>query len=223
MKDLVIFGTGGFAREVHQIVEDLNNVEPTWNFLGFLDGDPSKHGTDVHGHPVLGNGSWLSKRPDAAVSLGVGNPASKKHILDQLSEQGHSLFATLIHPRAWIGNRVSIGEGSTICAGTMITTDIELGRHVIVNLDCTIGHDAVLQEFVTVAPSVNISGSVQIGVGTDLGTGAMVIQGIQIGEWSIVGAGAVVVKDLEPNVTAVGIPAKVIKSREAGWHSRARS
>lgn len=220
MKNLVIFGTGGFAREVHQIVEDINSQLPTLNFLGFLDEDYEHHNTDVHGCKVLGGIDWLIKTDinDIFIVIAIGNPKNKRKIVEIIKKKTKAKFVTLIHPRAWIGNRVTIGDGSIICAGTLITTDITLGNHVIVNIGSTVGHDAVMQDYVTVAPTVNVSGAVWVGEGTDLGTGSTIIQGKKIGAWSIVGAGAVVVNDIDANVTVVGAPAKTIKSRHVGWH-----
>ncbi len=119
---------------------------------------------------------------------------------------------------AWVGNRIELGEGTIICAGDRLATELSVGDHVQLNLDCTVSHDSFLRDFVTVAPGVNISGAVTVGEGCDLGTGAAIIQGVSIGHWSVVGAGAVVVRDLPANVTAVGAPAKPIKERPEGWH-----
>ncbi|MDQ7794916.1 MAG: acetyltransferase [bacterium] len=215
MNDLVIFGTGGFAREVHQVVEDINKQAFTWRFRGFLDSEPARHGQELHGYPVLGGGEWLAAHPGVAVAVAIGSPAARWRVAESL---GSPKWATLVHPRAWIGNRVALGEGVIVCAGTLVTTDLTIGRHVILNLDCTVGHDAQLGDFVTAAPSVNISGNVRVGPGCDLGTGSNVIQDVAIGGWSIVGAGAVVVRDLPANVTAVGIPARVISQRQEGWY-----
>lgn len=218
MNDLVIFGTGGHAREVHQLVEDVNATQETWQVLGFLDGNASRHGSMVHGLPVLGGVEWLTEHSSVRVVVAVGNTAAKRKIVRQIAGVGGIEFATLIHPRAWVGNRVQIGAGSMICAGALVTTDIEIHRHVIINIGTTVSHDTVIADFVTVAPTVNISGSVQVGEGCDLGTGSTIIQGIKIGDWSILGAGAVAVRDIPANVTAVGVPATVIKERDAGWH-----
>lgn len=218
MRDIVLYGSGGFAREVLQILLDVNDEQPTWTVLGFLDDDPGALGQDIHGYPVLGGSDWLLGRPEVQVSVAIGSPHIKRRIVNRLAEQGHTAYATLVHPRAWIGRRVQLGSGVTICAGTCVTTDIQIGDHVILNLDCTVGHDSILGDFVTAAPSVNVSGNVEVGEGCDLGTGSVVIQGKSIGEWSIVGAGAVVVKDLPANVTAVGAPASPIKTRPDGWH-----
>ncbi|AIZ45744.1 hypothetical protein QR90_12685 [Deinococcus radiopugnans] len=217
MQDIVVFGTGGFGREVHQIIEDLQKRGDALNFLGFLDGNDSLHGTQVHGFPVLGGVDWLREHTGVTVGMGVGNPKAKRKIMGQIAELD-AKCATLVHPLAWVGNRVDLGEGSIICAGAMITTDIRLDKGVIININCTVGHDTHLHDYVTVAPGTTISGNVVVGEGTDLGTNSAIIQGMTLGEWSILGAGAVVSKDLPANVTAVGIPAKVIKERPTGWH-----
>jgi sugar O-acyltransferase (sialic acid O-acetyltransferase NeuD family) len=214
MKDIVIFGTGGFGREVANLIEDINMNISTWNMLGWLDGDFENHGKQVHELPVLGDVSWLASRPDVHVVVAVGGPALKKRIADSL---GESRFATLIHPDVRIRSRIRIGKGSIICEGTQMTTNIELGCHVIVNLGCTVGHDSIIEDFVTISPGVNISGNVTIGIGTDLGTGSKIIQGINVGSWTVVGAGAVVSRELPANVTAVGVPARIIKERPDGW------
>lgn len=220
MKNLVIFGTGGMAREAHQIVEDINLVSPTLNFLGFLDGNHEHHANEVHGYKVLGDIDWLvqTEVKDVFVVIAVGNTSAKRKIVESIKQKTNARFITLVHPRAWIGNRVTIGEGSIICAGTLITTDITVGNHVIVNIGSTLTHDVIIEDYVTIAPTVNVSGSVRVGEGSDLGTGSTIIQGKSIGEWSIVGAGAVVVRDVDANVTAVGAPAKAIKSRPVDWH-----
>jgi sugar O-acyltransferase (sialic acid O-acetyltransferase NeuD family) len=218
VKDLVIFGTGGLAREVHQLVEDINQVSPEWNCIGFLDGNTSQHGREVHGYPVLGGGEWLKDHAKTSVVIAVGNTAVRRRVSLELQSAGHQAFPTLIHPAARVGKWVKIGIGTIICADTIVTADVEIRDFVLVNLDCTVGHDVVLEDYVTVAPSVNISGNVVVGTGSDLGTNSTIIQGLHIGAWSIIGAGAVVVKDLPRNVTAVGAPAKPIKERSEGWY-----
>ena len=218
MQELVIFGAGGMAREVRQIVEDLNALEPSWEFRGFLDGDPANQGKQMHGFPVLGDEGWIGSHREVAVIVAIGATAARHKVVQKLISAGVKRFATLIHPRAWIGQHVSIGAGTIVCAGVMMTTDIRIGRHVILNLGCTVSHDAVVEDYVTVAPGANISGAVSVSEGCDLGTNSTVIQGVSIGSWSVVGAGAVVVKPLPANVTAVGVPAKPIKERPNGWH-----
>ena len=215
MKDIVIFGVGGLGREVAELIEDINEDKKIWNLLGWLDGNSEKHGEMVHCLPVLGDASWTAKNVGTSVIVAVGGPKVKRNIVQSL---GDCAFGTLIHPNVKIRSRVRVGEGSIICEGTQITTNIEIKRHVVINIGCTVGHDTIIEDFSTIAPGVNDSGNVSIDEGVDVGTGSRIIQGIRIGAWSIVGAGAVVSRDLASNITAVGVPAKVIKERENGWH-----
>jgi len=218
MRDLVIVGAGGFGREVLQIVLDCNAVTPTWRFVGFLDEAVAKHRSLVHGYPVLGGLGWLADHPATEVILAMGNPPAKRKIDLELRRMGHATFATVVHPRAWHGRNVELGAGTVVCAGVMITCDVVIGRHVILNLNATVGHDARLEDYATLLPAVNVSGNVHVGEGADLGTASVLLPAVSVGAWSIVGAGAVVVGDLPADITAVGTPAKVIKQRTAGWH-----
>ena len=212
MKDLIIFGASGFGREVAWAVERLNRVTPTWNLLGFMDDADDIQGTEINGYKVLGKTADVSNYPDAYYVVAVGASRTREKIVSNMKTVNPSIkFGTVIDPSVEMSDIVTIGEGTIICAHTIITVNIEIGSHVIVNLDCTVGHDAVLQDFVTLYPSVNVSGITNIGHAVELGTGMQIIQGKTVGDYSIVGAGAVVVKDIPAKCTAVGSPAKPIK------------
>lgn len=212
MKDIVIIGAGGFGREVAWLIEEINKVNKEWNILGFVDDNEQLQGKEVNGYEIVGDIEWL-KSQEINVVCAIGDPIAKKETINRLKDSNNS-YPVLIHPSVIYSDRVSFGEGSIICAANVITTDIRIGNHVIINLDCTIGHDATLGDYTTILPSVNISGFVVTGECVSVGTGSAVIQGVTIGEKTIIGAGAVVVKDLPANCTAVGSPAKAIKFRE---------
>lgn len=218
-KRLVIVGTGGHAREVHELIEDINAAQgQPWEVLGWLDGNAAAHGTLVHDLPVLGDTDWLSGQGEVWVTVAIGATHVRRRVTQRLQAQGQRHFATLIHPTAVVGRRAHIGAGSVLCAGSMATTDCRIGEHVLLNRLAMVAHDDVVGDFVTLAPGVVLSGNVTVGEGTDIGTTAAVNQGLSIGEWSVVGSGAVVNRSLPTNCTAVGVPAKVIKERPEGWH-----
>lgn len=214
MKDIVIVGAGGFGREVKTIIDTLNAKEQKYNFLGFYD-DGVEKGLLINGFPVLGSLSELnSTKKELLVVLGIGNPIIKSKIINSLTNQLLH-FPTLIHPSVYISNDdVTILEGCVICAGTIITCNIKIGKFVTLNLMCTVGHDTIIDDYASFMPSVNISGEVHIEEKVYVGTGAKIINQLTIGNSTIVGAGAVVSKSLPKFCTAVGIPAKPIKFHE---------
>ena len=212
MKDIVIIGAGGFGREVAWLIEDINKVNNEWNIVGFVDDNKSIQGTEINGYKVVGDIDWLEKQEVFVVNA-IGDPVIKKKVMDKL-DGSKNKYPVLIHPSVICSDRVSFGEGSIICAGNIITVNVEIGKHVIINLDCTIGHDANIGDYSTVLPSVNVSGFVKTEECVSVGTGSAIIQGVNIGRNTVVGAGAVVVKDLPANCTAVGSPAKPIKFHE---------
>ena len=212
MKDIAIFGAGGFGREVLTIIDAINKIEPTYNVIGFFD-DGLPVGKDINGYPVLGGMEALncwSKKLDIAIA--VGSPVIKNKIVEAIKNRNID-FPILMHPQVIVGDSkfLKIGKGCIICAGCIITTNIEIGDFVILNLGCTVGHDSIIGDYASFMPSVNISGEVNIAAGVYVGTGAKIINQLSIGENTIVGAGAVVAKSLPANCTAVGVPAKVIK------------
>lgn len=208
MKDLIIIGASGFGREVAWLVERINKAKPMWNLLGFIDDNESIVGSSVNNYRVLCTTKDIQKYKDAFFVCAIGSSKVRKTIIDNI---GQLNYATLVDPSVEMSSLIKIGSGSIICAHTILTVNIEIGSHVIINLDCTVGHDAVLEDFVTVYPSVNISGNSKYGECVELGTGSQVIQGKTIGKGTIVGAGSVVVKDLPEECTAIGSPCKPIK------------
>ena len=212
MNDLIIYGASGFGREVAWAVERINKAKPTWNLLGFMDDDENIQGSVINGYKVLGKTGDIKKYSDAYFVCAVGASRVREKIIDNMKAINSNVkFGIVFDPSAEISDLVTIGEGTIICAHTIITVNISIGNHVIINLDCTIGHDTILNDFVTLYPSVNVSGITNIGHAVELGTGMQIIQGKSIGDYSIVGAGAVVVKDIPEKCTAVGSPAKPIK------------
>lgn len=210
MKDIVIIGAGGFGREVAWLIEDINKTKPEWKIRGFVDENADLKGNFINGYLVLGDLEWLKSKEIYSVCA-VGNPKTKKNIINRLVDS-RVKYPILIHPSVIKSDMTEIGEGSIICAGNILTVNIEVGKHVIINLDCTVGHDVQIGDYSTVLPSVNISGCVALKECVSIGTGSAIIQGVEIAENTIIGAGSIVIKDLPANCIAVGVPAKPIKS-----------
>jgi sugar O-acyltransferase (sialic acid O-acetyltransferase NeuD family) len=206
----VILGAGGFAREVAWLVSEINLARPgTWNLVGFWGHEKDRIGETINGVPIIGAEDVRRYLPELYAVVAIGDPRVKKRAVSEAESIG-CRFATLIHPTVrYDPHTVSIGPGSIICAGNILTVNITIGSHVIINLDCTIGHDCIVEDYVTISPGCHLSGHTTVRSGAYLGTGAVTIEGHEIGARSIIGAGAVVTRDIPPDVTAVGVPAKV--------------
>ena len=211
MKQIVIIGAGGFGREVQWLIERINEQNMTWEIKGYID-DGVEIGTQINGYTVLGGvQTLLNRKEKISVVCAIGSAKTRKRIIDKLSSDDNLEFPNLIDPNVQMSRYVNLGKGNIICAGNILTTNITVKDFTILNCGCTIGHDAVINSFVTVYPSVNISGCVIIGENVEVGTGTQIIQGKNICANAIVGAGSVVVKDIENEGTYVGVPAKPIK------------
>lgn len=208
---IVIIGAGGFGREVLDVFEADNKRYNTWAILGFIDDNPQTQGQRIRGYPVIGGVDWFSKPEAKKVKtvVAVGDNRVRKKIAEKAKSYG-AKFCNIIHPSVTMTPYIKLGEGIIVTAGCIFTNNIKIQDHVIINLDVTVGHDAVLENFVNLNPGVHINGNNKILEGAYIGTGAVTIQDITIGKWSIIGAGAVVVKNIPEKVVAIGVPAKPI-------------
>ena len=212
MEKIVIVGAGGFGREVEWLINRINKISQTYEVIGFAD-DRIEIGKQVGHSKVIMNTDELSKASEKySVVIAIANAKIRKLIAEKLVQNENLSFPNIIDPSViYEEDEISIGEGNIICAGTIITVNISIGNFNIIDIDCTIGHDDILKNYVTLYPSVNVSGNVEINDCTEIGTGAQIIQGLTITEDVVVGASAAVVKNIEESGTFIGIPAKMIK------------
>ncbi|MFJ6550434.1 NeuD/PglB/VioB family sugar acetyltransferase [Microbacterium sp. NPDC091676] len=210
MRDLVILGAGGFARETLDVVEAINAVAPTYTVRGFADDAPrdlALQRLSERGHRHLGGiDEVLTAFPDAGVVIAVGAPVQRAALASRVEDDR---AVTLVHPGASIGSRTTIAAGSVVCAGALVSTNVRIGRHGHLNPGAIVGHDSVLDDAVSVNPGAVVSGDVHIEAQVLVGANAVVLQGLRIGEGATIGAAACVTKDAPPRVTLVGVPARV--------------
>jgi sugar O-acyltransferase (sialic acid O-acetyltransferase NeuD family) len=214
---VAVYGAGGFAREVAWLAESCLSPDGPYEVVCFIDDDHSNWGSVLNDFPVMGLEEAKVQFPDAAVVGGIGSPRARQLTMEKAQAAGFA-FATLVHPRAEHSRFVEFGPGTVVCAGNILTTNITLGMHIQINLDCTIGHDVFMGDFTTLAPGVHVSGWVHFGKRVYVGTGAVFINGTRdeplfVADDAVVGAGACVTRSVESGTTVVGVPAKPIKRR----------
>lgn len=213
MREIAIYGAGGFGREVALMIEQINaqNAQP-WVVSGYYD-DNKQKGSVVDGRPVLGNMDDLNQvRSPLAVVVAIAEPVVRRRVRENIKNPNIT-FPPIFHPSAQLGDlkRNHFEEGVIITGGNFLTTGIRIQAFAIINLCCTIGHDVLLGEFSTVMPGCSVSGAVNIGSTVLIGSGARILPGISVGDQSKVGAGAVVIEDVPVEVTVVGVPARVAR------------
>lgn len=209
---VVIIGAGGHGRETAEILQHQAKVSGGPRPLGFIDDNIHLHGAEIGGLPVLGGWGWFDgvDRGDVAVICAVGSPKICKLLAERAQRIGLT-FASAISPHSLISPTAHLGKGLTIFPNVVINTNAIVSDCVIFNVNVTVSHDTMVGQYSNINPAANLAGNVSVGEGCYVGMGAKVIQGISIGDWAVIGAGAVVIRDIPEKVTAVGVPAKVVK------------
>lgn len=206
---IAIFGTSGWSQEVLDVCDAMGYKQ----FIFIVKNKSSESYCGVAVVKETEIEELIASKYDFII--GVGDNKIRKNIHLKFS---HLKYVNVIHPTATFGRqqreKFSRTMGNVIAAGVRFTNNIIPGNFGIYNLNCTIGHDSVIEDYVNLAPGANISGNVCIEEGAYIGTNAAVIQGkavsekLTIGQYATIGAGAVVTKAIPTHVVVKGIPAK---------------
>jgi sugar O-acyltransferase (sialic acid O-acetyltransferase NeuD family) len=217
LRKIAIIGAGGLAREVAWLLRDINRANICYELLGYIVSDMAQLGEHDSSEQVLGDYGWIEQnlRNVDSITIGIGTPSARKKVASEIQQRFPKLeWPPLIHPTAQFDCRSSqIGRGVILCAGVIGTVNLVLEPFSLVNLACTIGHEARIGQYGVLNPTVNISGGVDLGEEVLVGTGAQILQYVRIGDNATVGAGAVVTEDVPAGETVVGIPAKPLKRK----------
>jgi sugar O-acyltransferase (sialic acid O-acetyltransferase NeuD family) len=217
MKDIVIVGHGGLAREVAFLIAEINRATPTWNLLGYIASDAKSVSQAVGRHVVYETDDWLAKSTkELAVAIAIGQPSRLRALHERLRENPRLTFPNLIHPSVtgdW--GRIRMDSGNIVLNNASFTTDIKLGSLNIINPGATIAHDCVLGSYNLINPGASLSGEVVLGDEILMGTGARILQQLQLCSRSVVGAGAVVTRSIEKPGVYVGVPAREMNATRA--------
>ena len=203
---LIIVGAGAMAREACQYAtESLLDCE----VAGFLDSRTSILDGFLGYPPILSSVEDYILRTDDVFLCAIGDPVQRRQYVETILSRG-ARFISIIHPRAYIGRNVSIGQGCIVAPSAVITCDVTLGNHVFINVQSSVSHDCTLGDYVTVSPGCHLAGGCRLGAGTFLGCHSALIPRTSLATGVFVAAGAVVVEsEQRPDVRLMGIPAKM--------------
>lgn len=187
---LAIFGYGGHAREV--------GVQINHPVTFFVDDEYAKG-------EVLPISDFDVER--YKIIIAVADPKEREQIVKRLPKE--TSYFTFIHPTALIMDKnIEIGVGSFIGANTILTTNIKIGKHSILNRGNQIGHDSVVGDYFSAMPGAIVSGNVKIGDRVYLGTNSSIIEKTNLVNDITIGSNGTVISDINESGTYVGVPAK---------------
>ncbi len=205
---LYIVGAGGSGRETAWIANQCWGDKVTCQFVvskaGYL--IPHTNNLDCI---LLSNVTGTDAKSRFVIA--IGDSVARQELTQTCELMGLTAIS-IIHPRFEASQWVEIGNGTIISSGVIATTNVKIGRHVHINLACTISHDVEIGDYCTLSPGVHVSGNVHIGAGVFIGTGVNIINGTRsapliIGDNAVIAAGACVIKSVEPNSMVAGVPA----------------
>ena len=189
---MYLYGASGHAKVIIDILRANNET-----IEALFDDNEAVH--NLLGYPVLRSSE-------------VRGPLIISNIRQKIAESLNVTFGRSFHPSSIISDETEIGEGTVVMQGAIIQSDVRIGRHCIINTGASVDHECVIKDYVHISPHCTLCGNVQIGEGTWVGAGSIIIPGVKVGKWSVIGAGSVVTKDIPDNVLAVGNRCKIIKN-----------
>lgn len=213
MKDIAIFGAGGFGREVACIIKRINKIEPTWNFIGFFDDNEALKGTRNEYGEVLGGMQELNAwDKELCIAVGIGSPKAVFAVIQKINNAKVS-YPNLIDPTVVImdSDNYSLGQGNIFAANCIISIAVSVGDFNTFNNNTILGHDDVIGSFNSFMPNVNVSGGVKIGDRNFFGVKCTVLQYLKIGDDTTIGGNALVIRNTKDGYLYMGNPAKKIE------------
>lgn len=215
MKKIVLFGAGGFGREVASIIEVLNTISPVYELVGFLDdGTDFSEGIMINGYPFLGRREWIiNHKEDVVCVCTIGNSKIRSIIQRELTGQGVT-FETIIAFGSYVGPYTELGDGCVLYGGITVSVNCKIGAGVLLNQQVNIGHDVTIGDFTTIMPTTGISGNCIVGSEVLIGGHSFIIPGRKIGDGATVAAGSIVFSNVKAGTTVLGNPAKRMKALE---------
>lgn len=213
MDKIVIYGAGGFGREVFCLIQKINAVSHQWEMIGFFDDGKPKGASVGHYGSVLGGIDEVNDWPESlAVVIAVGSTENMGRIAKSIKNPA-IYFPNIIHPEVTFADEssLSMGKGNIVQRGSAFSCDVRIGDFNVFNGGTVLGHDVILGSYNILMPAVRISGGTIIGDSNFFGIASIVLQGKTVGNNISLGAGSVLMKKPKDGKTYIGNPAKLME------------
>lgn len=212
MKDIAIYGAGGFGREVACLINAINEVEQKWNFIGFFDDGLEKGSENIFGKILGGIEELNSWNKELNIVFSIANPEILKEVVENVHND-NILFPNLVAPNVNFLHKDSlqIGQGNILFFGTRVSCEVKIGNFNLLNGFVSLGHDVTIGDFNVLGPMVRLSGNVTINDENFFGVQSIVLQGLKMGNKTKVGANSVIIRNTKDETLYMGNPATRVK------------
>lgn len=210
MKDVVVFGTGGHAK----VVFDILQKQGLYRVIAFY--SLNENLAEFRGVKHFSQTEFANS-PYKAGLVAIGDNFKRHQLVQYIKNiKSDFEFVSAVHPKATIADGVKIGQGSVVMAHVAVNSDSHIAEHCILNTSSSVDHDCIIDDFASVAPGAILGGNVKLGFASAVSLGSKIKHGCKIGENTVLGAGSLLLEDLNSGVVAYGSPAKVVRQRKFG-------
>lgn len=208
IKNIAIIGGGGHSKVIIDIINTINRQKKNiYKIIGYYD-DNEK--SNLYNIEYLGKINQIyNEESNIYFIIAIGDCVVRKLIYNKYNKLS---YITLIYPTSIISKTAVIEEGTVICAGVIIQTEVKIGKCCIINTNSNIDHESIISDFVNINPSATLCGNVLIDENTIIGANATIIEQIKIGKYNVIGAGSVIIRNTKDNSKLVGVPGKLLNS-----------
>lgn len=212
MKNIAIYGAGGFGREVACLLNIINEKEPSWNLVGFFDDGKEKGYCNEYGE-ILGGMTEVNAWPvPLSIVIAIGSPNIVEKIVNGIHNSNIDYPNIIASDTIFLDkSHFFMGQGNLVCTGCSFSTNVQVGNFNCFNGFITVGHDTCIGNFNSIMPAVRVSGEVKIGERNFFGVGSAILQQIKVGCDTVIGANSVVIRSTKDRNTYVGNPACIVK------------
>jgi sugar O-acyltransferase (sialic acid O-acetyltransferase NeuD family) len=214
-QEIIILGISGTSIDVLDTIHEINarSASIRYRCIGFLDDNPEVWGQQIVGLPVLGSLADATRYAGAEFVNGIGSDTSfwaKEEIVAR-TQIPVDRFASIIHPTASISRMSELGRGTVVLQNVTIASRARVGNHVMILPNSIVSHDAIIEDYATLAGGVCLSGGVVLEHSCYIGSNSSIIGSTRIGAHALVGMGSVVLHDVSPDSVVVGNPARFLR------------
>ncbi len=207
--NILIIGAGGFGRNIASLARSDLAHGVAWNVRGFLDNRTGL--LTPPDLPILGDPLTYEIAPGDIFLCALGDPAAKRHYTEALRTKDADFIR--LQPEAQVGERTHISRGCIFERKVLIGPDVHVGEFVTILSTTIVGYDVRIGDYSQIGSFVFIGGGAFIEDDVVIHPHATILPKVRVGKGAVVGAGSVVIRDVPPNTTVMGNPAKPFSFR----------